>query len=237
MELETTERTAIGIDAGTTFSCVGVSRNGKVEIVSNEQGNNTTPSYVSLTELEYLVGETAKNACVWNPLNTVYDVKRLIGRQNDDPIVKKDIKNWPSSVGCETGSPLISVTYENQKITFRPEEISAKVVEKMKAIAEKYLKKTVTDAVITVPAYFNDSQKHATKNAGVISGLNVLSIINEPTAAAIAYGHVNDIQKTTKVWIFDLGTVKWFSLIQIRFIFIFVFHLLQNWIVNMTPTE
>lgn len=180
---------AIGIDLGTTYSCVGVWQNDKVEIITNDQGNRTTPSYVAFTENERLIGDAAKNQNAKNPMNTVFDAKRLIGRKFSDPVVQKDMTHWPFKV--ESGiddKPVIVVKHKGETKKFHPEEISAMVLTKMKEVAETYLGETVKNAVITVPAYFNDSQRQATKDAGSIAGLNVLRIINEPTAAAIAYG-------------------------------------------------
>ncbi|KER26785.1 hypothetical protein T265_06066 [Opisthorchis viverrini] len=196
---------AIGIDLGTTFSCVGVFQNNKVEIIANDQGNRTTPSYVAFTETERLIGDAAKNQVAMNPANTVFDAKRLIGRRYDDPTVQEDRKMWPFTLIEENGKPKIQVEYKGQKKTFFAEEISSMVLTKMKEVAEAYLGKTVSEAVITVPAYFNDSQRQATKDAGTIAGLNVLRIINEPTAAAIAYGLDKKAGNERNVLIFDLG--------------------------------
>jgi len=207
MPAQTSNRKAIGIDLGTTYSCVGVFQHGKVEIIANDQGNRTTPSYVAFTDTERLIGDAAKNQVAMNPANTVFDAKRLIGRKYDDSNVQKDLKHWPFKVVNEASKPKIGVEYKCEDKTFTPEEISSMVLTKMKETAEAYLGTTVKDAVITVPAYFNDSQRQATKDAGVISGLNVLRIINEPTAAAIAYGL--DKKGTSSgeknVLIFDLG--------------------------------
>jgi len=198
--------TAVGIDLGTTYSCVGVFQHGKVEIIANDQGNRTTPSYVAFTDTERLIGDPAKNQVAINPTNTIFDAKRLIGRKFDDSTVQADMKHWPFEVINSGTLPKLKVEYKNEEKTFTPEEISSMVLTKMKETAEAYLGHDVKDAVITVPAYFNDSQRQATKDAGVISGLNVLRIINEPTAAAIAYGL--DKKKGASecnVLIFDLG--------------------------------
>ena len=196
---------AVGIDLGTTYSCVGVFQHGKVEIIANDQGNRTTPSYVAFTDSERLIGDAAKNQVAMNPTNTVFDAKRLIGRRSNDPVISGDKKHWPFEVIDEAGRPKLSVEYKGETKTFFAEEISSMVLIKMKETAEAYLGKTITDAVVTVPAYFNDSQRQATKDAGTISGLNVLRIINEPTAAAIAYGLDKKVGKEQNILIFDLG--------------------------------
>jgi heat shock 70kDa protein 1/2/6/8 len=197
---------AIGIDLGTTYSCVGVWLNDKVEIIANDQGNNTTPSYVAFTEEERLIGDAAKNQVARNPKNTVFDAKRLIGRKFSEKQIQEDMKHWPFKVEQGPGDkPLIVVDYKGESKKFHPEEISSMVLIKMKEIAEAYLSQTIKNAVITVPAYFNDSQRQATKDAGAISGLNVLRIINEPTAAAIAYGLDKKSSQEKNVLIFDLG--------------------------------
>jgi len=198
-------RKAIGIDLGTTYSCVGIFQHGKVEIIANDQGNRTTPSYVAFTDSERLIGDAAKNQVAMNPNNTVFDAKRLIGRKFEEPSVQADMKHWPFKVINDGGKPKIQVEYKNETKTFTPEEISSMVLSKMREIAEAYLGKKISEAVITVPAYFNDSQRQATKDAGIIAGLNVLRIINEPTAAAIAYGLDKKVAAERNVLIFDLG--------------------------------
>ena len=198
---------AIGIDLGTTYSCVGVWQNDRVEIIANDQGNRTTPSYVSFTEDERLVGDAAKSIAASNTKNTVFDAKRLIGRTFNDPAIQDDMKHWPFTVfDAGSGKPKIEVEVKGEKKQYTPEEISAFVLQKMKSIAEAYLGAPVKDAVITVPAYFNDSQRQATKDAGLIAGLNVLRIINEPTAAAVAYGlDHNKASGERNVLVVDIG--------------------------------
>lgn len=200
--MSSNKKVAIGIDLGTTYSCVSVYRNGNVEIIANQFGNRTMPSYVAFNEDgERLIGEAAKQQAAANPTNTVFDVKRLIGRKYTDDVVQSDMKHYPFSIiNGNNDKPMIQVN----KGTFHPEELSAMVLGQMKKIAEDYLGTTVNDAVITVPAYFNDQQRSMTKDAGRIAGLNVLRIINEPTAAALAYGF-DKSSGEKKVLIFDLG--------------------------------
>ena len=196
---------SVGIDLGTTYSCVGVWQHDKVEIIANDQGNRTTPSYVAFNDTERLIGDAAKNQVAMNANNTVFDAKRLIGRRFNDPVVQSDMKHWPFAVvEGSNGKPMVQVTFKGEVKRFAPEEISSMVLMKMKEIAEAYLSRPVDSAVITVPAYFNDSQRQATKDAGVIAGLNVLRIINEPTAAAIAYG-LDKKGAEKNILIFDLG--------------------------------
>jgi endoplasmic reticulum chaperone BiP len=197
--------TVIGIDLGTTYSCVGVFKNGRVEIIANDQGNRITPSYVAFMEGgERLVGDAAKNQATINPENTVFDVKRLIGRQFSDQSVQADKKLVPYEIVSDNDKPMIQVTQGGKKSTFAPEEVSAMILQKMKLTAETFLGQEIHHAVVTVPAYFNDAQRLATKDAGTIAGLKVERIINEPTAAAIAYG-LDKTGKESNVLVFDLG--------------------------------
>jgi L1 cell adhesion molecule like protein len=200
-----TKVSSIGIDLGTTYSCVGVWQNDRVEIIPNDQGNRTTPSYVAFTDSERLIGDAAKNQAAMNPTNTVFDAKRLIGRRFNDQEVQSDMKHWPFKLVEKNGKPYIEVQFKGEKKDFTAEEISSMVLTKMKDTAEAYLGDKVSNAVITVPAYFNDSQRQATKDAGHIAGLNVLRIINEPTAAAIAYGLDKKTEGERNILIFDLG--------------------------------
>jgi len=196
---------AIGIDLGTTYSCVGIYRDDRIEIIANDQGNRTTPSFVAFTDTERLIGDSAKNQVAMNPHNTVFDAKRLIGRKFQDAEVQADMKHFPFKVIEKAGKPVTQVEFKGETKDFTPEEISSMILTKMRETAESYLGGTVNNAVITVPAYFNDSQRQATKDAGLIAGLNVLRIINEPTAAAIAYGLDKKQEGEKNVLIFDLG--------------------------------
>jgi len=205
MSSERVERVAIGIDLGTTYSCVGVFQNGNVDIIANDQGNRTTPSYVCFQEDERLIGDAAKNASNQYPGQTVYEIKRMIGRDFSDPILQRDLKLLSYKVVEKDSRPKVEVSFAGDTKYFSPEEISAMILTKMKQIAESYLGKKVTDCVITTPAYFNDAQRQSTKDAGFIAGMNVLRVINEPTAAAIAYGLDKKDGKARNVLIFDCG--------------------------------
>ena len=196
---------AVGIDLGTTRTCVGVFQHGKVEIIVNDQGNRMMPSYVAFTNTDRLIGEAAKNQVAINPTNTIFDAKRLIGRKYNDSTVQNDIKHWPFKVIDDNGKPKIEVNFRNEVKQFFPEEISAFILSKVRETAEAFLGNRVTNAVITCPAYFNDSQRQATKDAGTIAGFNVLRMINEPTAAAIAYGLDKMAAEERFVLIFDFG--------------------------------
>ncbi len=202
-----TIKTVIGIDLGTTYSCVGVWQNDRVEIIASDTGNRTVPSIVSFTDTERIIGGAAKSAAAAFPRSTVFDAKRMIGREFKDPHLQADMKHFPYDVIDDgKGRPQIVVETKDGQKKFYPEEVSAMVLQKMKAIAESYVGKTITDAVVTVPAYFNDAQRQATKDAGRIAGLNVLRIINEPTAAALAYGLDKKRGEGEKhVMVFDLG--------------------------------
>mgnify|MGYP000942093406 CR=1 FL=1 len=196
---------AIGIDLGTTFSCVGIWKDNRVDIITNDQGNRTTPSFVAFTENERFIGDPAKNQAVFNTKNTLFDIKRIIGRKFFDPSLQNDIKMFPFTVVNKGDRPYVEVNYKGETVQFPPEEISAMVLGKMKEIAEMYLGQPVKNAVITVPAYFNDAQRQSTKDAGTIAGLNVLRIINEPTASAIAFGLDKDIKDERNILVFDFG--------------------------------
>lgn len=200
-----TKTKAIGIDLGTTYSCVGVYQNGSCDIIANDQGNRTTPSYVSFTETERLIGDSAKGNANSNAKNTIYDAKRFIGREFNDPVTQKNIKDATYNVINKNSKPHFEVQYKGETKQFSPEEISAMILTKMKTIADAYLNDDIKDVVVTVPAYFNDAQRQATKDAGVIAGLNVLRIINEPTAAAIAYGLDKKTDGERNIIIFDCG--------------------------------
>jgi molecular chaperone DnaK (HSP70) len=208
MSSQTTSKSkyAIGIDLGTTYSCVGVYKDGKGEIVANDQGNRTTPSWVAFTEDgQRLIGDSAKNQASSNTANTIFDVKRLIGHKFNDPKTQEDLKSLPYKVvAAKNGNCEIVVNFKGEEKRFSPEEISAMILTNQKEVAEAFLGEKVTDAVITVPAYFNDAQRQSTKDAGLIAGLNVLRIINEPTSASIAYG-LDKKTSEKKVMIFDMG--------------------------------
>jgi heat shock protein 5 len=194
----------IGIDLGTTYSVVGIWKNGRVDIIANDQGHRITPSYVAFTDTERLVGDAAKHQATLNPENTVFDVKRLIGRKFADEEVQADAKLLPYKIIDRNGVPYIGVEFKREAMEFAPEELSAMVLGKMKEIAEAYLGQPVKNAVITVPAYFRDAQRRATRDAGAIAGLNVVRVVNEPTAAAIAYG-LNEVKGEKTVLVYDLG--------------------------------
>merc|ERR1719331_2682342 len=196
--------TVIGIDLGTTYSCVGVYKNGRVEIIPNDQGNRITPSYVAFDGEERFIGDAAKNQAAINPTNTVFDVKRLIGRNFNDDTVQKDMKLMPFTIKSKDGKPYVEVDVKGERKMYSPEEISAMILGKMREVAESFLGRKIANAVVTVPAYFNDAQRQATKDAGTISALNVMRIINEPTAAAIAYG-LDKKGGEKNILVFDLG--------------------------------
>ena len=201
----TNNKLAIGIDLGTCYSCVSVFQNGQVQIISNDQGSNTTPSYVSFSETERLIGDGAKTQSVRNSSNTIYEAKRLIGRKFNEDSVQKDIKKFSYNVKADSiNNPVIEVQFKGETKQFSPTEIGSMVLSKMKEIAESYIGEKIEKAVITCPAYFNDQQRQATKDAGAIAGLEVLRVINEPTAAAIAYG-LNNSEGEKNILIFDLG--------------------------------
>lgn len=201
-----TKRIAFGCDLGTCYSAVGIWQNGRVEILANDQGNRITPSMVAFNDTERLIGDAAKNQAAMNPKNTIYDAKRLIGRRFSDPVVQDDMKLWPFEV-VDDGhdKPQIVCDVKGEKKKFYPEEISAMVLGKMKEIVENYVGEKVTDCVVSVPAYFGDMQRQATKDAAAIAGLNVLRIISEPTAAAITYGLDKNTDKEHNALVFDLG--------------------------------
>jgi heat shock protein 5 len=203
-EKEKYECPVIGIDLGTTYSCVGIFKNALVEVIPNELGNRITPSVVAFTDEERLIGEAAKNQATVNPTRTLYDVKRLIGRRYNDKTVQYDKKYLPYDIVDKDGRPYIQVPNVNGETKrYAPEEISAMVLTKMKEIAESYTGKKIKNAIVTVPAYFDNSQRQSTKDAGIIAGLNVVRVLNEPTAAAIAYGLDEKAEKN--ILVFDLG--------------------------------
>ena len=206
--MESKQNIAVGIDLGTTYSCVGVWNNHKVEIIPNEMGNRTTPSIVSFTDSKIFIGEAAKLQGIKNSLNTVFDAKRMIGKTMDEVNLKEDIKLWPFKVeskSAEVNTPMINVTYKQENKTYCPEQISAFIIKELIKNVETYLQCKVTKAVITVPANFNDSQRQATKTAGKIAGIEVLQLLNEPTAAAIAYGLNTSLRNEENVMVFDIG--------------------------------
>ncbi|BFZ09530.1 hypothetical protein BsWGS_12569 [Bradybaena similaris] len=203
--MELTKVPAIGIDLGTTSSCVAVFLKGKVEIINNDQGHRTTPSYVAFTEMEHLVGESAESQANTNPTNTIFDTKRLIGRRFNEAVVLEDIKNWPFAVVDKVDKPMYKVQYHGEEKLFAPEEICSFLIRKMRQTAETRLGDAVTDAVVAVPAYFNDSQRQATIDAGQLAGLREIRTINEPTAAALAYGLDQNLAGQRNILIFDLG--------------------------------
>jgi len=211
MATEPKKKIAIGIDCATTYFSVSVWLNNRVETIANETGSRSTASYVSFTDSEILIGDGAKINASLNPLNTIYDAKRIIGRDYDDPVVQECIKRWPFKVVNDNGKPKFQVQYKGETKTYYPEEITAFLLRKMKEMAESFLGHEVTDAVITVPAYFGDSSRTSTKDAATIAGLNVLRIINEPTAAAIAYGLADKATKDEEknILVFDLGGKKY----------------------------
>lgn len=198
-------RVAIGVDLGTTNCALAIYRNGQVEIITNDQGERTTPSVISFTDEERLVGSAAKNAAASNPTNTVYDAKRFIGRNFDDPKLQENLHHYSFNIVDRNNKPKFQVNYKGEEKEFTPEEISGMLLAKLKEYAESYLGQPVTDAVITVPAYFNDSQRQATKDAAAIANINVLRLINEPTAASLCYPNNNTSGKEKKVLIFDCG--------------------------------
>lgn len=195
----------IGIDLGTTYSCAAVWKCGKVEIIANEQGNRTTPSCVASNDTERLIGDAAKSQIALNPKNTVFDAKRLMGRNYSDPVIQNDLKFWPFQVVSNFGKPNFVVNFMKEQKMFTPEEISAMILQKMKETAETYLGEKVTEVVVTVPAHFNNSQRQATIDAGTIAGLKIIQIINEPTAAALAYGLDKNLEREKNILVFDLG--------------------------------
>jgi L1 cell adhesion molecule like protein len=200
----TTKKIAIGIDLGTTTSAVGVYKDGKVDIIANDQGNRTTPSFVSFNSEDRLIGDAAKSSASMNPKNTIYDIKRLMGRNYNDSDVQEELKHLPYKILNKNNRPVVEVEYKGETKQYTPEEISSMILTKMKEVAESYVGSEITDAVITVPAYFNDAQRNATKDAAAIAGLNCLRIINEPTAAAIAYG-IDKKCRSSNVLVFDCG--------------------------------